>query len=261
MSDAPASATPTIVQRLAAEALGTFVLVFGLIGTGLYAAAFAGGEGGMNVGLLGVAIALGMSVIAAAFTFGPVSGGHFNPAVSIGLAVAGRFAWKDVAGYAIAQAVGGLVAASALAAILVNGPAAEVATAFRGVSTGFDALSPAGFGLGAFLVAEVLATAVLVLVILGATSARGAGALAPIAIGFTLTAMALAFIPVSNASFNPARSLATAVFAGGEALTQLWASFAAPIAGAAIAGLLFRVLFERPATLSRAADAEAVLAA
>ncbi|MGR2753239.1 aquaporin [Agromyces arachidis] len=261
MSDASASASPTIVQKLAAEALGTFILVFGLIGTALYSAAFAGGEGGMNVGLLGVAIALGMSVIAAAFTFGPVSGGHFNPAVSVGLAVAGRFAWKDVAGYAIAQGVGGLLAAGALAAILANGPTADLAAAFRGVSTGFDALSPAGFGLGAFLVAEVLATAVLVLVILGATSARAAAGFAPVAIGFTLTALALAFIPVSNASFNPARSLATAVFGGGDAITQLWASFVAPVAGAALAGLVFRVLFERPVRVAGAANPEVAVSA
>jgi aquaporin Z len=260
MSDAPASAVPTIVQKLAAELLGTFVLVFGVIGTALYAAGFAGGEGNLNVGFLGVAFALGLSVLVSAYAFGAISGGHFNPAVSVGLAVAGRFAWKELPGYVGAQLVGAIAAAAALLAILSGGPLFD-ALAFRSVSTGYDELSPGGFGLGSFLLVEVIATAVFVFVILGVTSARAAAGFAPLAIGLTLTALALVAIPVSNASFNPARSIATAIFGGGEALGQVWASILAPIAGAALAAVVYRAVFERPAQITGAANPEVAVPA
>ena len=260
MSDAPASAAPSTMQKLIAELLGTFVLVFGVIGTALYSAGFAGGEGNLNVGFLGVALALGLSVLVSAYAFGAVSGGHFNPAVSVGLAVAGRFAWRELPAYVGAQFVGAILAASALLAILSGGPLFD-ALAFRSVSTGYDALSPAGFGLGSFLLVEVIATAVFVFVILGVTSARAAAGFAPLAIGLTLTALALVAIPVSNASFNPARSIATAVFGGGEALSQVWASIVGPIAGAALAALVYRSVFERPARIVGAANPEVSVAA
>lgn len=231
--------TPTTTQKLVAEFLGTFVLVFGVIGTAIFAAGFRQGQGGFNVGFAGVAIALGLSVLAAAYAFGGISGGHYNPAVSIGLAVAGRFSWGEVLPYIVAQVIGGTAAATVLWSILgFDG------SYFMGASTGFGPLSPGGFNLGAVFLIETVATAVFVLIILGVTGSRGPGNLAPIAIGFTLTALALVAIPVSNASFNPARSFATAIFAGGDAITQLWVSVAAPILGAVIAALISRNIIE-----------------
>ncbi|MFM6975187.1 MAG: aquaporin [Agromyces sp.] len=230
---------PTSAQRLTAELLGTFILVFGVIGAALFSAGFKAGDGGLNVGFLGVALALGASVLAAAYAFGPLSGGHFNPAVTIGLAVAGRFRWADVLPYLAAQVIGAVVASGVLWA--ANG---FDTTLFLGASTGYGELSPGGFGVGAAFLVEVVATAVFVLIILGVTGSRGAGQMAPLAIGLTLTALAIVAIPVSNASFNPARSLGTAVFAGGIALEQLWLSVVAPIIGAVIAALISRLVIE-----------------
>ncbi|WP_395243715.1 aquaporin [Agromyces sp. MMS24-K17] len=241
----PATAAPSTVQKLAAEALGTFILVFGVIGTAIFAAGFADGQGGLNVGFLGVALGLGLSVVVAAYAFGPVSGGHFNPAVTLGLAVAGRFAWREVVGYLAAQVAGAIVASTALLGILSLGPVLDLAV-FRGASTGYDELSPGGYGLGSAFLVETIATAVFLFVILGVTTAgRSAADFAPLAIGLTLTVLALVAIPVSNASFNPARSIATAIYGGGEALGQLWLSIVAPILGAVIAGLLAQVVFGR----------------
>lgn len=230
---------PTTVQKLAAEFLGTFVLVFGVIGAALFAAGFGGGNGGLNVGFLGVAIALGLSVMASAYAFGGISGGHFNPAVTVGLAAAGRFGWAGVLPYVVAQALGATVAAVVLWTIK-----GFDAAAFLGASTGYGALSPSGAPLASVFVAETAATAVFVLIILGVTGARGAGNLAPIAIGLTLTVLAIVAIPVSNASFNPARSLATALFGGGVALEQLWVSIVAPVLGGLIAAVITRFVLE-----------------
>ncbi|WP_127792934.1 aquaporin [Agromyces sp. LHK192] len=242
-----ADATPSTAQRLAAEAIGTFILVFGVIGTALFAAAFGGGEGGLGVGFLGVSIALGLSVVAAASAFGGISGGHFNPAVTIGLAAAGRTGWRDVTGYLLAQLVGAMLATTALVGVLAGGPGYDPA-ALQGVSTGWGPLSPGGFDLGAAMLTETIATAVLVAVILGVTGPRGPQRLAPLAIGSSLTALALVAIPVSNASFNPARSIATAIYGGPEAIGQVWLSIAAPILGAVLAGLAHRFVFDRPLT-------------
>lgn len=243
--DVPAA--PTTVSRLMAEAAGTFVLVFSVVGTALFAAGFAAGTGGLNVGFTGVALALGLGVVVAAYAFGPVSGGHFNPAVTLGTAVAGRLSWREVPGYLLAQVVGALVASSVLAAIAAGGPDGFLQQARDNgfVSTGWGELSPGGFGLPAALLLEVVATCVFVWVILGVTSERAVVGFAPLAIGLTLTVLALIAIPVSDASFNPARSLATAVYGGPTALGQLWMSIVAPIAGAVIAGASFRVLFAR----------------
>ncbi len=237
VSAAPvAPASPAVAARLAAEVAGTFVLVFGVIGTALFAAGFDGGTAGLNVGFLGVALALGLSVLVSAYAFGPVSGGHFNPAVTIGLAIAGRFAWKDVAGYIVAQIVGGIIASSLLVAIAAGGPDGFLANAQKGgfASTGWGELSPGGFGLVSSLLVEIIATAVFVWVILGVTSSRAADGFAPLAIGLTLTL-----------SFNPARSIATAIYGGPTALAQLWLSIVAPIVGAAIAGITFKPLFDK----------------
>lgn len=247
-TDAPAvipiESNPSTAARWGAEVVGTFVLVFGVIGTAIYAAGFGGGEGNLNVGFLGVALALGLSVVVGAYAFGPVSGGHFNPAVTLGLATAGRFAWKDVAGYIIAQLIGAVIASSILLAIVSGGPDADVTASFQGASTGYEVLSPGGYSLLAVLIIEVVATAVFLFVILGVTSSRAAVGFAPLAIGFTLTLLALIAIPVSNASFNPARSIATAIYGGPDALGQVWLSILAPILGAVIAGLSFKFIFD-----------------
>ena len=245
---APAVTAPSTVQKLTAELLGTFILVFGVIGTAIFAAGFNAGDGNLNVGFLGVAVALGLSVLVGAYAFGPVSGGHFNPAVTFGLAVAGRFAWKDVLGYLAAQLVGGVLATTVLLAVLSNGPVFDVLV-FRGASTGYDELSPGGFGLVSVFLLETVATAVFLFVILGVTGVRAAAGFAPLAIGLTLTMLALVAIPVSNASFNPARSIATAIYGGSEALIQVWVSIVAPILGGVIAGAVYKAVFDRTAKL------------
>ena len=251
MSDtAVAVDAPSTGQKLTAEVLGTFILVFGVIGTAIFAAGFAAGDGGLNVGFLGVALALGLSVVVGAYAFGPVSGGHFNPAVTLGLAVAGRFAWREVVGYVAAQLIGGILATTALLGVLATGPVFDIAV-FQGASTGYGVLSPGGYGLLSVFLVEVIATAVFLFVILGVTSAgRSASNFAPLAIGLTLTVAALVAIPVSNASFNPARSIATAIYGGTEAISQVWLSIVAPILGAIIAGLIYKLVFDRAAKVS-----------
>lgn len=246
---APALAVPSTAQKLTAELIGTFILVFGVIGTAIFAAGFADGEGGLSVGFLGVALALGLAVLVGAYSFGPVSGGHFNPAVTLGLAVGGRFAWKEVGGYIAAQLVGGILASTLLLGVLSTGPLFDIVV-FRGASTGYDELSPGGYGLLSVFLIETIATAVFLFVILGVTNIRAAAGFAPLAIGLTLTVLALVAIPVSNASFNPARSIATAIYGGSEALLQLWVSIVAPILGAVIAGAIYKVVFDRPAALT-----------
>lgn len=246
-TESAAPAVPATSARLLAEVAGTFVLVFAVVGTALFSAGFSSGEGGLNVGFEGVALALGLGVVVAAYAFGPISGGHFNPAVTIGAAVAGRFSWREVPGYLIAQIVGAVLASSVLFAIAAGGPAGFLDKARDGgfVSTGWGELSPGGFGLSSALLVEVVGTAVFVWVILGVTSERASAGFAPLAIGLTLTVLAFIAIPVSDASFNPARSLATAIYGGPTALAQLWLSIAAPIVGAILAGASFRVLFGR----------------
>lgn len=250
------STTPSLAARLAAELAGTFVLVFGVIGTALFAAGFNGGDGNLNVGFLGVALALGLTVVVGAYAFGPISGGHFNPAVTLGLAVARRFAWRDAFGYLVAQFVGAILASSLLLGILSGGQNPDLTAQFMGASTGYGVLSPGGFSLLSVILIEVITTAIFVYVILGVTSSRAAAGFAPLAIGLTLTLLALIAIPVSNASFNPARSLATAIYGGPEALSQVWVTLLAPVIGAIIAGATFSLFFERTVTLS--ADAQRV---
>lgn len=249
MSDTPEFTT---VNKLVAEALGTFLLVFGSISTALFASDFGTGANGtsLGVGFVGVALAFGLTLMAGIYTWGPISGGHFNPAVTFGLAVAGRFAWKDVVGYVIAQIVGGLVATTLIVLIGVFGPGSWLSDAQNGgfASNGWDELSPGGFGFGAAVTAEILFTAIFLMVILGVTHPqRGTAGFAGIAIGFTLTFIHLASIPIDNTSVNPARSIATAIYGGGLALEQLWVFIVFPIVGGLIGGLLHRGLFEREA--------------
>jgi len=229
---------PSLGRRLTAEVFGTFLLVFGVIGTALFASS--------DTGLLGVALAVGITVIGGAYAVGHISGGHFNPAVSIGAAAAGRFAWVDVLPYIAAQIVGGAIATSILLGIRSGAPEGSIA-GFDAVSNGYDAHSPLGFGLVSVLIAELVFTAIFVYVILGVTDRRAPSGFAPLAIGLTLTLVHLVLIPISNASVNPARSIATAIYGGPESLGQLWVFIVAPIAGALIAGFTYTLLFDRKA--------------
>jgi aquaporin Z len=243
------TAEPTTATKLVAEALGTFLLVFGLLGTALFAADFGTGanDTSLGVGFVGVALAVGLAVMAAIYTWGPISGGHFNPAVTLGLAAAGRFDWKNAPGYVIAQVAGGAVGASLIALIGVFGPGDWLSDARDGgfASNGFGDHSPGGFGIGSAITAEVLFTAIFILVILGATHPqRGTARFAGLVIGLTLTALHLASIPIDNTSLNPARSLASAIYGGGDALGQLWVFLLFPLVGGLLAGYLHRALFE-----------------
>lgn len=223
--------------RYLAEAAGTFVLVFGVVGTAVLDAG-ATNVHGAGVGFLGVALALGLSVLVGAYAFGPVSGGHFNPAVTIGLALSGRFSWKLAPGYLGAQIGGGLLASSLLVGVAAGGPSgfAAASRAAGFASTGWGPLSPGGYSWWAAFLIEVVTTAVLTTVVLLVTGGERNPAVAPVAIGFTLTVVALVAIPVSNGSFNPARSIATAVYGGPTALGELWLSIVAPLLGAAVVG-------------------------
>jgi aquaporin Z len=231
-------------SRLLAEVFGTFLLVFGGVGTALYASAFPTSQNTLGVGYLGVALAFGLTVMAGIYAVGHISGGHFNPAVTVGLAIAGRTEWRHVPGYVVAQIVGGIVASSALVSIARNGPAGYLAKAQASgfASNGFGSASPGHFGGAAVVLIEIILTAVFVTVILSITAKPEYKAVAPIGIGLTLTLIHLISIPISNTSVNPARSIAAAIYGGPTALGQLWVFIVAPLVGAAIAGLLHRQL-------------------
>jgi aquaporin Z len=223
----------SVPKRLSAEFLGTLWLVLGGCGSAVLAAAFPG----VGIGLHGVAVAFGLTVLTMAFAIGPISGCHLNPAVSFGLAVAGRFPWKDLVPYWIAQVLGACAAGAILYAIASGKPNFS-AGGFA--SNGYGAHSPGGYGLGAAFLTEVVMTAFFLFVILGATAKKASAGFAPIAIGLCLTLIHLVSIPVTNTSVNPARSTGVAFYAeGGWALGQLWLFWLAPLIGAAIAGLIF----------------------
>jgi len=242
---------PKLSAKLGAEALGTFWLVFGGCGSAVLAAKFLVDPNNtqLGIGFVGVAIAFGLTVLTGVYAFGHVSGGHFNPAVSIGLAVAKRFEWKLVGPYVITQVIAGTIAAGVLF-VIAAGKAGVGATAVRlsGFATnGYGALpgnfgSPGDYGLLACLLTEVVLTAVFVFVILGATDDRAPKGFAGLAIGLCLTLIHLVSIPVTNTSVNPARSLAVAFFVGGPPLIQVWLFIVAPIAGAAIAGATYAAI-------------------
>jgi aquaporin Z len=233
---------PSLGARLGAEFLGTFFLVFGVCGTAVLAATFlTEDQVQLGVGFLGVAFAAGLAVMSGAFAFGHVSGGHFNPAVTIGLAVAKRFEWRQVAPYIGVQ----IVAASAAGAVLLA--IASGKPGFNAVESGFATngygeRSPGGYGLVAAAITEIVLTAVFLYVILGATDDRAPKGFAPIAIGLGLTVIHLVGIPVTNLSVNPARSLGVAWFAGGAALAQVWLFLVAPVIGAVLAGLSYAAI-------------------
>jgi aquaporin Z len=220
-------------NRLAAEFVGTFWLVLGGCGSAVLAAAFPK----LGIGFAGVALAFGLTVLTGAFAFGPISGGHFNPAVTMGLFTAKRFAARDVLPYIVAQVVGAIVAAGVLYAIASGQSGFSLAGGFA--SNGYGEHSPGGYSLFASLVCEVVMTFMFLFVILGATSKRAPAGFAPIAIGLALTLIHLVSIPVTNTSVNPARSTGPALFVGGWALAQLWLFWLAPLVGGALAGLVF----------------------
>ncbi len=230
--------THPMSQRLAAEFLGTFWLVLGGCGS----AVLAVGVQNVGIGYLGVALAFGLSVLTMAYAVGHISGGHFNPAVTVGLAAARRFPWKDAPAYIATQVVAAAVAALVLF-VVASGAAGFDAVASGFATNGFGDRSPGGYSLLAVLVAEVVLTAFFLYIILGATDARAPRGFAPIAIGLSLTLIHLVSIPVSNTSVNPARSTGPALFAGGEAMAQLWVFWLAPLAGALLAGATYALLF------------------
>ena len=241
-----AMTTPTMAQRLGAEFLGTFWLVFGGCGAAIYAATFlapnvvAGQSVQLGIGFLGVALAFGLTVVTMAYAVGHISGAHFNPAVTIGVAVAKRFEWKDVPAYVATQVAGGLLAGLALWGI-ARGRPGFVATGNM-AANGYGEHSPGRYSLVAVFVAEVLLTAVFLYVILGATDSRAPQGFAPFAIGLALTLIHLVSIPISNTSVNPARSTGVAFFNLDGAPQQLWVFWLAPIIGAAIAGATFHLI-------------------
>ena len=233
---------PRLSARLSAEALGTFVLVFGGCGSAVIAAQFLDGSVNLGIGFLGVALAFGLTVTVMAYAVGHISGGHFNPAVTFGAALAGRLEWKAVVPYIVTQIVAASLAGAALLAV-ASGKTGFDAVGSGFASNGYGELSPGGYTLVAALLIEVILTAVFLYVILGATDSRAPKGFAPLAIGLSLTLIHLVSIPVTNTSVNPARSLGIAWFAGPEALGQVWLFIVAPLIGAAIAGLSYRVLF------------------
>jgi aquaporin Z len=225
-------------QRLAAEMFGTCWLVLGGCGSAVLAAKFPG----TGIGFAGVALAFGLTVLTMAYALGHISGAHLNPAVSVGLAVAGRLPPGDLLPYIAAQVVGGILGAFVLSVIAGGAPGFDLAGS--GFATnGYGSLSPGHYSLLACLVCEIAMTFFFVLVILGATDGRAISGFAPLAIGLCLTLIHLISIPVTNTSVNPARSTGPALMAGGPALAQLWLFWVAPIAGACLAGFLYPRLF------------------
>ncbi len=227
------------MKKLFAEFFGTFWLVFGGCGSAIFAAGYPE----LGIGFVGVALAFGLTVLTMAYAVGHISGGHFNPAVSLGLWAGGKFEAKNLPGYIIAQLIGAVLAAGALYAIITN--KSDFTTIGGFASNGYGELSPDGYALTAALIAEFLLTAFFLLIILGSTNAKAPKGFAPIAIGLGLTLIHLISIPITNTSVNPARSTSQALFAGGDYTSQLWLFWVAPIAGAIIAGLLHRTLFEK----------------
>ena len=221
-----------IGKRAAAEAIGTFWLVFGGCGSAVLAA----GIPGVGIGLLGVSLAFGLTVLTMAYAIGHISGCHLNPAVSVGLVVGGRFPAKELLPYILAQLVGGALAAAVLYVVVTGKSGAEIGGF---AANGYGDHSPGGYSMLAAIVAEVVLTFMFLFVILGATDSRAPAALAPVAIGLCLTLIHLVGIPVTNLSVNPARSTGPALFVGGWALKQLWLFWLAPIIGAALAGVVY----------------------
>jgi aquaporin Z len=250
--------TYAMKHRLGAEALGTFWLVFAGCGSAVIAAAFVSDQKfPLGIGFLGVGLTFGLTVTTMAYAVGHISGGHFNPAVTLGLAASGRFSWRDVLPYVVTQVVAAIAAAAVLW-VIASGTDTFPGQAGGFASNGYGDRSPGGYGLGAALLTEVVMTAFFLFVILGSTDTRAPRGFAPLAIGLCLTLIHLVSIPVTNTSVNPARSTGPALFAGSAALGQLWLFWVAPIVGAVIAGLVYTFLLgsgEEPTPLEVATEA------
>lgn len=225
-------------KKLFAEFFGTFWLVFGGCGSAIFAASV-----NLGIGYAGVALAFGLTVLTMAYAVGHISGGHFNPAVTLGLVAGGRFSSKEAVPYIVSQVIGGIAAAAVLYFIASGKVGFDVTTGFA--SNGYGEHSPEGYSLIAVIVAEVVLTAFFLLIIHGATDKRAPAGFAPIAIGLALTLIHLISIPVSNTSVNPARSTAVALFQGTWAVDQLWVFWVAPIIGGILGGIIYRTLLEK----------------
>ena len=234
----------SMTRRLGAEFIGTFWLVLGGCGSAVLAAKFGGDGNPLGIGLLGVALAFGLTVLTGAYAFGHISGAHFNPAVSVGLWAGGRFAGRDLLPYVVAQMTGAIAAGAVLLTIASGAAGFAVDPTAPGTfaSNGYGALSPGGYSLVAALLCEVVMTAMFLIVILGATDSRVPAGFAPIAIGLALTLIHLISIPVTNTSVNPARSTGVALFAGAGAMGQLWLFWLAPLLGGLMGGAIYRGL-------------------
>ncbi|MCH2194439.1 aquaporin Z [Kordia sp.] len=225
------------MKKYFAEIFGTFWLVFGGCGSAIFAAGYPN----VGIGFVGVSLAFGLTVLTMAYAVGHISGGHFNPAVSLGLWAGGKFSGKDLPSYIISQLVGAILAAGALY-LIVTGSDKEI-VGFA--ANGYDNLSPDNYSMMSAFIAEFLLTAFFLLVILGSTNERAPKGFAPIAIGLCLTLIHLISIPITNTSVNPARSTSQALFAGGEYLPQTWLFWVAPILGAIVAGFIHKALFDK----------------
>ncbi len=232
-----------MLNKLSAEFFGTFWLVFGGCGSAVLAAAFPT----LGIGFLGVALAFGLTVLTMAYAVGGISGGHFNPAVSFGLMIAGRFPARDLIPYWIVQVLGAIAAAAVLY-VIASGKAGFTAGSFA--TDGYGDLSPGHYSMVSGLVIEIVLTAFFLLVILGSTASTAPAGLGPLAIGLSLTVIHLISIPVTNTSVNPARSTGPALFADTAAISQLWLFWVAPIVGAIIGTLVWRAVFDDPAETS-----------
>lgn len=227
-----------MLNKLSAEFFGTFWLVFGGCGSAILAAAFPE----LGIGFLGVALAFGLTVLTMAYAVGGISGGHFNPAVSLGLTVTGRLPAKDLIPYWVAQVLGA-IAAAAILYVIASGKDGFSAGGLA--SNGYGELSPGGYSMMAGLLIEIILTAFFIIIILGSTSSLAPAGFAPIAIGFGLTLIHLVSIPVTNTSVNPARSTGVALFADTAALSQLWLFWVAPLVGAVIGAIIWKGLLGR----------------
>jgi aquaporin Z len=234
-----------MTKKLVAEAFGTFWLVFGGCGSAVLSAAFGGTTSNLGIGLLGVSLAFGLTVLTMAYAIGHVSGCHLNPAVTLGLVAGGRHPSKEAVPYIVAQTIGGAAAAGVLYVIASGKPDFEVGGF---AANGFGEHSPGGYGMVAAFVAEVVLTAFFLIIIMGSTDKRAPAGFAPIPIGLALTLIHLIGIPVTNLSVNPARSTGPALVVGGWALAQLWLFWVAPLLGGAIGGGAYKALFEAPDT-------------
>lgn len=232
-----------MTKKLLVEAIGTFWLVLGGCGSAVLAATFWPDKDGpfFGIGLVGVSLAFGLTVLTMAYAIGHISGGHFNPAVTVGLWVSKRFPTKEVLPYVIVQVIAAILAALVIWAIASGRAGFDLKT--NGLAAnGYGDHSPGGFNLAAGLITEIVMTAGFLFIILGATAKKAVGAAAPLAIGFALTLIHLISIPVTNTSVNPARSTGPAVVQGGWALGQLWLFWLAPLVGAVVAGLVWRYI-------------------